>query len=76
MGSARLNLALIGFFGCVVAYALRADVSFAIVCMVNSTAVAELSGNGSTHETEKPSACAVQVGSGSAEADTVYLSIH
>lgn len=39
LGSARLTIALVGFFGCVVFYALRSDVSFAIVCMVNGTAV-------------------------------------
>ncbi|VDK52893.1 unnamed protein product [Gongylonema pulchrum] len=45
LGSTRFNLALIGFLGCVVIYALRSDVSFAIVCMVNSTAVDLLAGN-------------------------------
>lgn len=37
--STRLNLALVCFLGCVIVYALRSDVSFAIVCMVNSTAL-------------------------------------
>uniref|UniRef100_F1L297 Sialin n=1 Tax=Ascaris suum TaxID=6253 RepID=F1L297_ASCSU len=37
--STRLTLALVSFLGCVCVYMLRNDVSFAIVCMVNSTAV-------------------------------------
>jgi len=32
--STRLNLALASFLGCVIIYALRSNLSFAIVCMV------------------------------------------
>lgn len=56
-GSTRLNLALIGFFGCIVLYALRSDVSFAIVCMVNGTAVDILSNTGNTTAVVKTSDC-------------------
>ncbi|MCP9258952.1 putative transporter C38C10.2 [Dirofilaria immitis] len=49
LGSARFNLALVGFLGCIIVYALRTNVSFAIVCMVNSTAVDMLSGISSTN---------------------------
>lgn len=70
MGSARLNLALIGFLGCVVVYALRTDVSFAIVCMVNSTAVDILAGTGGANVTKKAATCSSQGGSVSIEKDT------
>jgi len=40
--STRLSLALISFLGCMLTYAMRTNVSFAIVCMVNTTAVTEL----------------------------------
>ncbi|KAK0416233.1 hypothetical protein QR680_012364 [Steinernema hermaphroditum] len=40
--STRLSLALISFLGCMLTYAMRTNISFAIVCMVNSTAVADL----------------------------------
>ncbi|EFO13540.2 hypothetical protein LOAG_14988 [Loa loa] len=76
LGSARFNLALIGFLGCVVIYALRTDVSFAIVCMVNSTAVEMLSGTGGANITKKASACALHGDSESTEKDTVCLSFH
>ena len=37
--STRLNLAFVCFLGTVLIYALRSNVSFAIVCMVNTTAL-------------------------------------
>jgi hypothetical protein len=37
--SSRFNLALICFLGCVIIYALRSNLSFAIVCMVKPTAI-------------------------------------
>uniref|UniRef100_A0AC35G5B8 Major facilitator superfamily (MFS) profile domain-containing protein n=1 Tax=Panagrolaimus sp. PS1159 TaxID=55785 RepID=A0AC35G5B8_9BILA len=37
--STRLNLAFVCFLGTIIVYALRSNVSFAIVCMVNSTAL-------------------------------------
>lgn len=40
--SARFALALLGFFGYVVLYALKANLSVAIVCMLNYTAINEL----------------------------------
>ncbi|XP_060604620.1 sialin-like isoform X2 [Ruditapes philippinarum] len=49
--SCRLALAVLGFFGFVNVYALRVNMSVAIVCMVNQTALrlkdANTSGNGS-----------------------------
>ncbi|CAG9540994.1 unnamed protein product [Cercopithifilaria johnstoni] len=70
LGSARFNLALVGFLGCVAIYALRTDVSFAIVCMVNSTAVDMLSGDGGTN-VKKATTCALQNDSESIEKDTI-----
>lgn len=37
--SSRLALAILGFFGCINVYALRVNMSVAIVCMVNKTAI-------------------------------------
>ncbi|VDO42560.1 unnamed protein product, partial [Onchocerca flexuosa] len=54
LGSARLNLALIGFLGCIIIYTLRTNVSVAIVCMVNSTAVEMLSSADGTNVTKRP----------------------
>ncbi|KAK6101024.1 Major Facilitator Superfamily protein [Brugia malayi] len=72
LGSARLNLALVGFLGCVVIYALRTDVSVAIVCMVNSTAVDMITGAGDINVTKKATAtCSVQSETKSTEKDTV-----
>ncbi|MFH4980167.1 hypothetical protein AB6A40_006876 [Gnathostoma spinigerum] len=42
--SQRLTLAIVGFFGCLITFALRTDLSFAIVCMVNETAINVASG--------------------------------
>jgi MFS family permease len=53
--STRFALALICFLGCVIIYALRSDVSFAIVCMVNSTALEAIDG---TNGKSASSACA------------------
>uniref|UniRef100_F1KWA8 Transporter n=1 Tax=Ascaris suum TaxID=6253 RepID=F1KWA8_ASCSU len=39
LGSTRLGVSLTGFFGCALVYALRSNASFAIVCMVNGTAI-------------------------------------
>uniref|UniRef100_A0A0R3RHV9 Sialin n=1 Tax=Elaeophora elaphi TaxID=1147741 RepID=A0A0R3RHV9_9BILA len=71
LGSARFNLALVGFFGCVIIYALRTDVSFAIVCMVNSTAVDMLSASSDANLTKKATSCALRYDNESAEKDTV-----
>ncbi|KHN84172.1 putative transporter C38C10.2 [Toxocara canis] len=56
LGSTRLSLALVSFLGCVSIYMLRNDVSFAIVCMVNSTAadLQSSSSGGSASSTCKP----------------------
>ncbi|VDN02953.1 unnamed protein product [Thelazia callipaeda] len=56
LGSTRLNLAFIGFLGCVIVYALRSNVSFAIVCMVNSTAV-EMSDSNNVNSSGKIVTC-------------------
>ena len=37
--SSRLGLAVLGFFGFINVYALRVNMSVAIVCMVNKTAI-------------------------------------
>lgn len=71
IGSSRLNLALIGFLGCVVVYALRSDVSFAIVCMVNSTAVDALSGPGNESAVVKTSSCGIRTINDTHPADAV-----
>ncbi|VDM50847.1 unnamed protein product [Toxocara canis] len=71
LGSTRLALALVGFFGCVVIYALRSDVSFAIVCMVNGTAVEQMTG--SNNET-KVSSCHTSSDSDAVEKEVVCLS--
>lgn len=76
MGSARFNLALVGFLGCVVAYALRNDVNFAIVCMVNSTAVELLSDTDGNNVTKKVTTCALQDDSEQIEKNTVCFSFH
>uniref|UniRef100_A0AC34PW06 Major facilitator superfamily (MFS) profile domain-containing protein n=1 Tax=Panagrolaimus sp. JU765 TaxID=591449 RepID=A0AC34PW06_9BILA len=55
--STRLNLAFVCFLGCIIVYALRTNVSIAIVCMVNATAVEQLS-NSSSLESVKESQCA------------------
>ncbi|MFH4978126.1 hypothetical protein AB6A40_004835 [Gnathostoma spinigerum] len=55
LGSQRLGLAVVGFFGCALLYMLRTDLSFAIVCMVNSTATDD--------DGKHSSACGVATGS-------------
>ena len=40
--SARLGLAVMGFFGFIFVYAIRVNLSVAIVCMVNRTAIASI----------------------------------
>jgi hypothetical protein len=42
--SARLGLAVLGFFGFILVYSVRVNLSVAIVCMVNKTAIS------STHD--------------------------
>ncbi|KAL3863143.1 hypothetical protein ACJMK2_004912 [Sinanodonta woodiana] len=46
--SSRLGLAVLGFFGFINVYALRVNMSVAIVCMVNHTAVKEITGGHDT----------------------------
>uniref|UniRef100_A0A0R3R4L7 MFS domain-containing protein n=1 Tax=Brugia timori TaxID=42155 RepID=A0A0R3R4L7_9BILA len=58
LGSARLNLALVGFVGFFVVFMSRTDVSFAIVCMVNSTAVEMITGTNDANVTKKSATCA------------------
>ncbi|KAK6101021.1 Major Facilitator Superfamily protein [Brugia pahangi] len=58
LGSARLNLALVGFVGFFVVFMSRTDVSFAIVCMVNSTAVEMITGTNDANVTKKTATCA------------------
>lgn len=48
--SSRLALAVLGFFGFVNVYALRVNMSVAIVCMVNQTALRLAEGNTSANE--------------------------
>lgn len=43
--SYRLGLAILGFFGFILVYAVRVNLSVAIVCMVNSTAVSSSDSN-------------------------------
>uniref|UniRef100_A0A915BNU4 Major facilitator superfamily (MFS) profile domain-containing protein n=1 Tax=Parascaris univalens TaxID=6257 RepID=A0A915BNU4_PARUN len=57
LGSTRLGVSLTGFFGCALVYALRSNASFAIVCMVNGTAVELLTET--TSETKR-SSCAIE----------------
>ncbi|XP_060084519.1 uncharacterized transporter slc-17.2-like [Ylistrum balloti] len=51
--SKRLQLAVLGFFGFINVYTLRANMSVAVVCMVNWTAIHESKGNTSNDSTEK-----------------------
>lgn len=60
--SSRLGLAVLGFFGFVNVYALRFNLSVAIVCMVNATAVrlnsnSESDSVNSTNSINVPSSC-------------------
>ena len=48
--SSRLALAVLGFFGFVNVYALRVNMSVAIVCMVNQTALRLAEANSSANE--------------------------
>ncbi|TKR77023.1 hypothetical protein L596_018073 [Steinernema carpocapsae] len=56
--STRLSLALISFLGCMLTYAMRTNISFAIVCMVNSTAISEPSFNLNESAAVAKSSCA------------------
>ena len=60
--SCRLALAVLGFFGFVNVYALRVNMSVAIVCMVNQTALrlkdANMSSNG-TQTSSSTSQCGI-----------------
>ena len=49
--SSRLGLAVLGFFGFINVYALRVNMSVAIVCMVNQTAIRLTEGNSSSNDT-------------------------
>lgn len=71
LGSARFNLAIIGLLGCTVIYATRGDLSFAMVCMVNSTAVKKLSDASGTNGTIKGTTCVQQDQNESTDKDTV-----
>ena len=51
--SSRLALAVLGFFGFVNVYALRVNMSVAIVCMVNQTALRLSEGNSSLNGTRR-----------------------
>lgn len=51
--SCRLGLAILGFFGFVNVYALRVNMSVAIVCMVNQTALRSKESNSSTNVTDQ-----------------------
>nr|XP_034328495.1 sialin [Crassostrea gigas] len=60
--SSRLGLAVLGFFGFINIYALRVNLSVAIVCMVNATAVrlnsnSESDSVNSTNSINVPSSC-------------------
>ena len=49
--SSRLALAVLGFFGFINVYALRVNMSVAIVCMVNQTALKIAEANSSSNDT-------------------------
>ncbi|XP_033757483.1 LOW QUALITY PROTEIN: uncharacterized transporter slc-17.2-like [Pecten maximus] len=51
--SKRLQLAILGFFGFINVYTLRANMSVAVVCMVNWTALHETQGNSSKENTNQ-----------------------
>ncbi|XP_064602310.1 sialin-like [Liolophura sinensis] len=51
--SSRLGLAVIGFFGFINVYALRVNMSVAIVCMVNGTALELLNPDNKTNVTDE-----------------------
>lgn len=60
--SKRLLLAILGFFGFINVYALRVNMSVAIVCMVNRTAIASDSdtnqtGSNNTNQAPLASSC-------------------
>ena len=60
--SCRVTLALVGFLGFLNLYAMRINLSVAIVCMVNQTAVAETEGPaaGVVNNSGKVDQCLVQ----------------
>ncbi|XP_074641328.1 LOW QUALITY PROTEIN: uncharacterized protein LOC141899073 [Tubulanus polymorphus] len=64
LGSSRVGLAFIVFFGFFNLYAMRVNMSVAVVCMVNQTAVKALSSENGTNDFQDKVNCSTNLGFG------------